>query len=299
MDRDEKMVYLNGRFIPRGDARLDIEDRGSLFADGVYEVVRYFNGQPLGMAEHLKRLKHSLFAVRLNPPPDAAGLDRISDELVRRNATPNATVYWQITRGSAPRDAAFPAGNPPTVLAISYPANRLEDEALPVVLTAVTLPDLRWHRCDIKSLMLLGNVLAKNQALESGADEAILCRGQVVTEGTATSVSIVHGGQLWTHPADQDILDGITRRIVLKLARQLGIKTIEQTFTIDQLKNAHEVMVCGTTKLVAAVGRIDDQAIGDGGIGPVTASLHEAMLGYIHQQCCEQTMTSIDEGEHD
>ena len=281
----EKTVYLNGQFLPRSQASLDIEERGVFFADGVYEVVRYFNGQALGMDDHLERLERSLEAIRLEPPPQTRQLDEISDELIRRNATPDATVYWQITRGSAPRDAAFPVDVKPTLLAMAYPAQPLDTQPRPAVLSAILTPDLRWHRCDIKSLMLLANVLAKNAALDAGADEAILHRDDVVTEGTATSVCIVHRGELWTHPADHEILDGITRRIVLRLARELGIATIERPFTVDQLLTADEVLICGTTKLVAAVGRVGDHVIRDGVIGPVTQRLYTAIANLIRRQC--------------
>ena len=285
MSHKDKTVYLNGEYLPCCDAHLDVEDRGTFFADGVYEVVRYFGGRPLGMAEHLQRLQRSLSEIRLDPPPETGRLDEISNELVHRNATPDATVYWQVTRGSAPRDAAFPQNTQPTVLAISSPAAPLESETQPTALKAVFVDDLRWHRCDIKSLMLLPNVLAKNQALDAGVDEAILHRGDTVTEGTATSVCIVHNGRLWTHPADQWILDGITRRALLKLARQEGIETVERTFTTDQLLRADEVMLCGTTKLVAGVSWVDSQAIGQETTGPVTNHLHAAMVRYIRRQC--------------
>ena len=278
-------MYLNGQYLPAYSACMGVEERGTFFADGVYEVVRYFAGRPLGMAEHLQRLQRSLREIRLDPPADADHLDEISDELIRRNELTDATVYWQVTRGCAPRDAAFPKGVEPTVLAISYPAAPLDPDGQPAVLKAVLAEDLRWHRCDIKSLMLLANVLAKNEALDAGADEAILHRGDTVTEGTATSVCIVHQGQLWTHPADQWILDGITRRMLLKLAGQEGIETIERPFTVEQLFAADEVILCGTTKLVAAVASIDGRSIGDTTPGPVTDRLHAAMVAHIRQRC--------------
>lgn len=281
----EPYVYLNGQFLPRSQAKLDIEDRGALFADGVYEVVRYFSGRPLAMADHVGRLRESLAAIRLEPHPDAEKLDHVSDELVRRNGYQDATVYWQVSRGSAPRNAAFPKGGRPTVLAISYPAPPLDPQSQPTQIDTILAEDVRWHCCSIKSLMLLGNVLAKNQALDAGADEAILHRGGRVTEGTATSVCIVRDEQLWTHPADRWILDGITRRILLRLARHSGVPVVEKPFEIEALWSASEVMVCGTTKLVASVQRVDQRPIGAGRVGPITKLLYEAMVKYILQAC--------------
>lgn len=291
MSEFEPQVYLNGRYLPRSQATMDIEDRGVFFGDGVYEVVRYFNAKPFAADDHVQRLKNSLAAIRLPQEliPIAGGIKElrgISDELVRRNEMPDATVYWQVTRGSAtPRDAAFPAEVCPTVLVIAYPAPSLEALGQPAGLKAILAPDVRWHNCWVKCLMLLGNVLAKNQAIERGADEAILHRDGVVTEGTATNVMIVHRGELWTHPADQWILDGVTRRVVLKLAREMGMATVERAFTTEQLLGADEVLICGTTKLVAGVTQVDGELIGRGGVGPVTKKLHRAIRAEIERGC--------------
>lgn len=279
-------MYLNGVFLPRSQARLDIEDRGSMFADGVYEVIAYHHGRPLAMREHSDRLRASLQAIELSAPPQVDQLGPISDELVRRNGLENAKVYWQITRGSAPRDHAFPPPDtPPTVFAIAYPMAALDRRSEPAKLRAILVEDIRWHRCSIKSLLLLPNALAKNQAKKAGADEAILHRGPTVTEGTATSVFIVRDNQLWTHPADQWILDGITRRLVLRLAHETGVPAFERTFTTQQLLTADEVLICGTTTPVAGVVQIDQHTLHDGQIGPTTRKLHDALVAYIFQTC--------------
>ena len=278
-------IYLNGQYVPRNEGSLDVEDRGVLFADGVYEVVRFFGGKPLAMQAHVQRMVQSLEAIQISAPPDVSRLDEISRELVRRNNLANATAYWQVTRGASPRNALFPSDVRPTVLVITHPAPPLETASDPPTATAILADDLRWHRCDIKSLMLLPNVLAKNHAAQAGADEAILHRSGTVTEGTATSVAIVRDGHLWTHPTDHWILDGITRRIVFDLAIRSGSNVVMREFHVDDLLTADEVILCGTTKLVTAVLRVEDRLIGTGQIGPVARRLHEAMVRHITTQC--------------
>ncbi len=285
MTSPEAQVYLNGRFVPRSQATLDIEDRGALFADGVYEVVRYYAGRPLAVREHIDRLRGSLDAIQLPPPPQVDRLDAISDELLSRNGLTDAKLYWQVTRGSAPRDHAYPDRPTPTLLAIAYPQPPLDPSAQPPAVRAILTEDLRWHLCSIKSLMLLPNVLAKNAALQAGAYEAILHRGGRVTEATATSVFVVREDQLWTHPADQWILDGITRRMLLDQARQAGMTALEQPFTTTQLLEADEVILCGTTNPVAGVVGVDDRMIGGGGVGPVTKRLHALLMRGIQDAC--------------
>ena len=282
----EPQVYLNGKFIPRSAAKLDIEDRGAMFADGVYEVIRYYAGQAFAMDQHQTRLHESLVAIGLTPPAVIDRLGATSDELIQRNGLTNAKLYWQVTRGSATRDLTFPVNTPPTVLAIAYPEPPLDRTAQLATARAMLTEDLRWHRCSVKSLMLLPNVLAKNAALQAGMDEAILHRDGTVTEGTATSVFIVNRGQVWTHPADQWVLDGITRRAVLDLSRKAGLSTLERVFNTQELLDADEVFLCGTTTHIAAVAAVDAKTIGTGQAGPVTAQLHKALIEHIRQACC-------------
>lgn len=285
MAPQESQVYLNGQFVPRSAAKLDIEDRGALFADGVYEVIRYYAGRSLAMSEHVARLRDSITAIGLTPPQAIDRLDAISDELVQRNGLAEAKLYWQVTRGSAKRDLAFPADTTPTVLGIAYPEPPLDLSAKPTTARAMLTQDLRWHRCSIKSLMLLPNVLAKNAAQQAGMDEAILHRDGTVTEGTVTSVFIVNNGQVRTHPADQWVLDGITRRAVLRLSRNAGLPTVERTFKTDELLGADEVFICGTTTHIAGVVAVDGKNIGTGQIGPITAQLHHDLIEHIRQAC--------------
>lgn len=286
MADNEPLVYLNGGFVPRSQATLDIEDRGAMFADGVYEVIRYYNGRPFRLQDHIHRLRTSLNEIELPPPPAVEHLDAIGNDLLQRNRLGDAKLYWQITRGSAPRDHAFPMpAKPPTVLGIAYQQPPLNSASPAATATAILTEDLRWPMCSIKSLMLLPNVLAKNKARLAGADEAILHRQGRVTEGTATSVFAVRAGELWTHEANQWVLGGITRQALLELARQAGTPVVEQALTTEQLLHADEVLMCGTTSHVTAVVAVDGQPIGDGRIGPITAKLHAALLDHIRQTC--------------
>ncbi len=281
MADSERYVYLNGDIIPRSQAKLDIEDRGAVFADGVYEVTRYYNGNPFAMPEHIARLKRSLAQIQIEEPADVARLDEISGELLRRNSLRDAIVYWQITRGAAPRRHQYPQGVKPTMFVITYAALPFDPTALPACKTAILHEDLRWHQCSIKSLMLLPNVMAKQRAEESGAYEAILHRGETVTEGTATSVMIVRSGELWTHPANALILGSITRAVVLELARKLGITVREETYTVSDLLSADEAIICGTTSHVTPIVSVNGKTIGDGNMGPVTHRLHDALTAHI------------------
>ena len=285
MDEQDTFVYLNGQFLRRSEATLSVEDRGTMFADGVYEVIAYCGGRPLAMEKHLRRLGRSMDAIKLPATEATESLDRVSDELMRRNDYRDAKVYWQVTRGSGHRNHLIDPMMQPTVLVIAYPLPPLDLQAPPPAATAVLVEDQRWANCWIKSLMLLPNVLAMSQARDAGADEAILHRDGTVTEGSATNVLIVRDGQLWTHPTDGRILGGVTRDIMLDLARGMDITCHEQPFSTDELLAAREAMICGTTAYVTAICSVDGNQIGDGKAGPVTVKLHRAMMDYVAGQC--------------
>ncbi|MBI1371152.1 MAG: D-amino acid aminotransferase [Phycisphaera sp.] len=279
------IVYLNGQYISRENATVSVEDRGFMFADGVYEVVRFYNGHALAMRRHLDRLRHSLDAVRIDLPDDVA-FDAISAELVRRNKTPDASVYWQVTRGAAPRHHRFP--DPPvspTTLAIAYPAPPFERDAPVRTLKAITRPDVRWRRCAIKSVSLLPNILDSQAAADVGCDEAILIRDGVVTEGTARSVFIAEAGVLYTHPLTDDILDSITRRIVVELAMREGLTVVEEQFPIERLMNADEVIALGTTTEVASIIEVDGHPVGGGAAGRIAQRLFTLFRDFIVEAC--------------
>ena len=284
----QPIIYLNGKFIPRDQATLDIEDRGALFADGVYEVVRYYAGRSRAIDKHLARLHHSLESIGIARNAQIDSLIEVSDALVAQNNLPDAKLYWQVTRGSAPRDHIYPRNVSPTVMAIAYPGTPLEPDAPAKAVKCILLDDERWHNCNIKSLMLLPNVIAKNKAADAGAYEAILHRAGIVTEGCATSLFIVRKDGIWTHPEGRWILPGVTRSMVIDLAIGLGIKVHEASYAVDELLAADEVFLTGTTTHVAGVVAIDDVVIGDGKVGPVTAKLQAAFLQEVVRTCLKR-----------
>lgn len=279
-------VYLNGQWVEKSQAMVNVEDRGFMFADGVYEVVRYYNGRPVAMARHVERMAHSLQAIRIRLPDNPPAFDEISDQLVRRNAMPDCYVYWQVTRGVAMRNHKFPLPPvAPTVLAIAYHAAAF-DPAMPTPrLKAVTRSDDRWMRCEIKAVSLLANVLARQDAADAGCDEAILIRDDVVTEATARSVLIVEGDTITTHPLDGRILDSITRQIVLDEARAAGYRVVEAYYPPSRLRTAHEVIAVGTTTEVAAVIELDAEPVADGQPGRVANDLFRRYRRYVAHEC--------------
>jgi D-alanine transaminase len=281
----DPIIYLNGRFLPKSDATMSVDERGTLYADGVYEVLRYYAGRPLAMDLHMARMRQSLEGIRITPPDAFDRFTELAGVLLEKNGLTDARLYWQITRGAAPRKPKFPKDVPPTVLMAVDPLDPL-DPLVPVpTKTATLLPDERWSNCWIKSLMLLPNILAANEAHDAGYEAGILQRDGVVTEATNANAMIVRDGELWTHPADRWVLNGVTRQLVLQLAGQLGVTVCEQNFGTEQLRTADEVLLTGTTLHVATVSHIDGEPIGDGTTGPVTQRLHDALVQYITSEC--------------
>ncbi len=285
----DSRVYINGQFHDPDAATLSVEDRGTLFADGVYEVTHYFFGQAFAMDEHLARLRRSLAGIRLAEPPHVAELPRVSDQLVAELGVASASVYWQVTRGPARRDHRLPAQTRPTVLVMAYKSPKAQQALNPdgPVRTArvVLAEDLRWRQCWIKSLMLLPNALARDAAIAAGANDALMHDNGLVTEASASNAFVVRRGELYTHPADGRILPGITRGVLIDLARAEGIGVHEQAVTLDELRTAEEAFICSTTTNVTAVTHVDGQPIGDGQPGPVTHRLHRAITNHILQMC--------------
>ncbi len=278
------IVYYNYGFMAKDEVCISPDDRGFLFGDGVYEVLHAWDGQLFEADAHFARLEHSLGELRI-AFRDLARLRTAMEVLLQRNDLTRgpARIYCQITRGVAPREHAFPDPNtPPTV----YVA--VESYAPPVALwehgvRALFVPDLRWGRCDIKSLNLLGNVLATQRAKEAGAYDAILMRDDTVTEGSHTGVCAVLDGTVVTHPLTPEILGSVTRDAVLRLCHELVIPCAERAITRASLLEADEVMLLGTTSGVMPVIEIEGQSIGEGRPGPVTRrlqqALHSRMLG--------------------
>ena len=274
--------WLNGEWLPRDRAMVPVDDRGFLFGDGVYEVLRATAGRFFEPARHAERLGASLAAIRIaheRARPDA--IIRVMHELLERNglATSDATAYVQVTRGVAPRRHAFPdPGTPPTVFVAVAPFAPRVRECTDGV-AAITHPDQRWGRCDIKSVNLLANVLANEAAHARDAYEAILVREDgSVTEATHSSVFAVVGDELRTHPLGERVLPGITRAVVIEHARELGVPVHEEPLQLAELAGAAEVFITGTSTDVMPIVRLDGRPVGDGKPGRVTRMLYEALM---------------------
>jgi D-alanine transaminase len=269
------MVLFRDRILDDADVRISHLDRGYCFGDGIYEVLRVYNGQFYAWDKHMARLLRSLEAVRIPLPYPMARMERLLEDLRAASNVREGSLYMQITRGEAPRSHAFPESCVP-VLAAWCNAYPRPVQVIREGIDVVTVADIRWLRCDIKSLNLLPNVLAKQEAKEKGADEAILHRDGTVTEGSSGNLMIVRGGAIRTHPADNLILPGVTRAVTIELARGLGIPLREEEFSVSALMEADEVFVTGTTVEVCPVRSVDGKKIRDGKPGAVTRRLQEA-----------------------
>ncbi|WP_066366882.1 D-amino-acid transaminase [Neobacillus fumarioli] len=278
-------VIVNGNFVDRSEAKVDIEDRGYQFGDGVYEVIRVYNGKMFTLAEHLKRFAKSLDSIGVSHAYTEQQLTVMLQELIERNSLKTGIIYMQMTRGVAPRNHAYPAGDvQPTFVAYTKGMER-PVENLKNGVKAILTEDIRWLRCDIKSLNLLGNIMAKQKAVLSGCYEAIQYRGQAVTEGSSSNILIVNKDVVITHPSDQRILKGITKEVILQLCRTNQITVEERVFTLDELADADEVFLTSTTGEVMPIIEIDGRKVKDGVPGSVTRKLQELFSKEIEKQC--------------
>lgn len=269
-------VYLNGSYVPYEQALIPFEDRGMLFADGIYEVVRAYNGRLFEMEAHLERMVASAAELRL-ALPTALELAEIVRGVLARSGLTDASVYIQVTRGFAgPRAHALPQGIRPSVFAAARPVPKPDATHLRDGAFGITVPDRRWHMCHVKSVGLLLNTLAKQAAIEAGAQEALFVRDGVITEGSATNAFAVFGEAVHTHPEGPHILSGITRQIICTLCRQEGIPIREEPFLVSRLYRADEVFVSGTNSEVLPLREVDGRTIGEGTPGPVTRRLQGA-----------------------
>jgi D-alanine transaminase len=278
-------VLLQGQLIEREQANVDIEDRGYQFGDGVYEVIRIYNGKMFTSDLHLNRLYESASKIGITIPFQKEKLKDLLYQLIAENNLELGTVYMQVTRGASPRNHVFPDSSVEPVLTASTKVFPRSIEILEQGIKAITLEDIRWLRCDIKSLNLLGNIMAKQKAVEAGCFEAIQYRSGTVTEGSSSNVSIVKDGVVFTHPANNLILNGISRQVMLKTCENSGTQVKEETFTLDQLMNADEVFISGTTVEIAPVVEIDGKRIGDGKLGPITSRLQDLFRSEIEAEC--------------
>ncbi|WP_371017356.1 D-amino-acid transaminase [Pseudalkalibacillus sp. JSM 102089] len=265
------MILFNQDLITREQATIDIEDRGYQFGDGVYEVIRIYNGSFFELEAHLERLERSASEIKISLPFTQKEIQEKIEQLAAANRLHSGHVYMQVTRGVAPRNHPFPAKSDPVLVAYTKEYEKEPSRALG---KAIFMEDIRWLRCDIKSLNLLGNVLAKQSATEQNVDEAIFHRGDLVTEGSSTNVFIVKNNILYTHPANNFILEGITRRVILSVASELGIQIKEEAFTKQELLESDEVFISSTTQEARPIVEVDGRQIGNGKEGEITSSLH-------------------------
>ncbi|QRM55447.1 D-amino-acid transaminase [Sinorhizobium sp. BG8] len=277
-----RYAYVNGRYLRHADAGVHIEDRGYQFADGVYEVCEVRHGQIVDLTRHLNRLDRSLGEIRIRAPMSRAALVGIIRELLRRNRVRNGLFYLQVTRGVARRDHVFPSAETPASLVITAkstdPGIIAGKNAKGI--KAVTVPENRWDRVDVKTIGLLPNVLARQQAREAGAQEAIFVDSDgLVTEGAATNVWLVDSsGRLVTRPAEHGILRGITRTTLMDVAARLGLEIEERAFSVEEMRSAREVFITAATSICFPVVEIDGVPIANGHPGMAAQRIREAFF---------------------
>jgi len=269
-------TYFNGKFIPKEEVRISPDDRGFLFADGVYEVIRWYEGIFYDINSHLTRLKRSLRELRINWP-DSDSFPSIADELIKINKLENqpSMVYLQVTRGVSRRSHSFPSPEvPPTVYAYAWsfkPESNLKETGIKVMLKE----DIRWSRCDIKSVALLPNTISFQEAHENGSKECIFVRNGLITEGSHSNIFFVIDGTLYTHPESNHVLSGITRKNVLRIAEESGIKIREEALQENRIRFVREAFITNTSAEVTPVTELGGNTLGDGVPGPVTLIIRD------------------------
>ena len=269
-------VYLNGDFVALEEARVPVLDRGFIFGDGIYEVVPVYARRPFRWPQHLARLKRSLAAIGIDNPRDDAGWTQLVADLVTRHEWPDQFVYLQVTRGVARRDHAFPKGVQPTVFAMSSQLVLPTATQIGQGVAAITLPDERWLHCDIKSISLLGNVLARQAAVQAGAAECVMLRDGLLTEGSASNIWVARGGRLFGPPKDNLVLEGVRYGLIQELCADTGIELQTRRILREEVEAADELILSSATKEVLAITTLDGRPVGTGRPGPLFARLHAA-----------------------
>ena len=277
-----RIAYVNGRYVSHDQAHVHVEDRGYQFSDGVYEVAAVFGGRVIDEEPHLDRLERSLRELSMVLPIPRRALKLVTREVLRRNRVRDGIVYLQVTRGAAARDHPFPETPDGAVVLTARPMQWPETAAADRGADVVSIPDGRWGRCDVKSVSLLPNVLAKQAARERDAYEAWFVDSEGrVTEGSSTNAWIVdNAGRVATRDLEANILGGITRQTVIRLAREAGVEVVERAFTLVEAKAAPEAFLTSTTSFVRSIVRIDGDPVGNGKPGPVTLRLRDLYLTY-------------------
>lgn len=273
-----RVVYVNGSYVPEDQGKISIFDRGFLFADGIYEVTAVVKGRLVDYDAHMERLERSLREIRLDWPCSKEELKAMHLDMVKRNNLDEGWIYMQITRGSADRDFKFPKGVKPTLIAFTQAKKLVDNPDAVRGVSVITVPDIRWARRDIKSVMLLAPVLGKQAAYEAGAFEAWMVEDGKVTEGTSSNAYIVKDGKVITRGLSNNILAGCTRRALFRLAKEKGLTFEERLFTPDEAYEADEAFLTSASNFVMPIVEIDNKRVGGGQPGPVTRKLREIFL---------------------
>ena len=280
MFNDVVKVYVNGRFLAPQDATVSPFDRGFIFGDGIYEVIPAYGGRPFRWPQHLDRLNGNLSEVGIPEPMSSDEWASVLKELLTAGGDKDQSIYLQVTRGVAPRDHAFPAGAIPTVFAYNQILHPVPEKILREGVTAMTMQDIRWQRCDIKTTSLLASVWLRQQAIATGASEAILVRDGEVTEGAATNVFAVIDNTIYTAPHSTKLLPGVTRDLIVELLRSHKLDHQEKSFSMEQMRAAQEIWLSSSTKELVPVVRLDGAPVANGRPGPVFHQVYALFQEY-------------------
>ena len=276
----DPIVYLNGEFMPLADAKVPVLDRGFIFGDGIYEVIPAYGKRLFRLDEHLDRLNNSLDATRIPNPYPESEWKKILSQIVMKNDAEDQSIYLQVTRGVAKRDHAFPEKITPTVFMMSNPLVVTSEEMFNKGIAVITLDDIRWQYCNIKAITLLPNILLRQTAIDEGAQEAILVRGGEVTEGSASNIFIVIDGVIKTPPKSSRLLPGVTRDLIVELAKNNGMQCIEANFSRTELEAADEIWMSSSMKEVMPIVKLNDEIVGDGKPGTITRQMYQIFQDY-------------------
>ncbi len=273
-----RIAYVNGDFVPLEGAKISVLDRGFLFADGVYEVTAVIDGKLVDNEAHLARLERSLGEIEMDHPVSMEDLTALQLELARRNNLTEGGIYLQITRGAAERDFAYPKDVKPSLVMFTQERNLVHDPRAETGVDVITTPDLRWKRRDIKSVAMLAQAMAKQEAAKVGAAEAIMVEDGLVTEGSSSTAWIVKNGKLITRNLSNSVLPGVTRLSVLALCREQNLEVEERTYTVEEMYEADEAFITAATTLVMPVVKVDERILSNGAPGPIGSRLRSLYI---------------------
>ena len=273
-------AFLNGKYLPLEECRISVLDRGFIFGDGIYELITVYKNNAFYLAQHLERLRRSMNEIKITSPYSNAEWETLVKNLIQQSDHDDLAIYIQVTRGVAPRDHIFPKSTQATVFAMANPLPLVSNEHLEKGVELITSNDVRWQRCDIKVIGLLANILAKEEAAQVSAVEAIMVRDDYALEGSASNLFVARGGVVYTHPKDNLILPGITRDFILELLGELGIECKQQRIPKAWLYSSDELWITSSTKEVLAATKIDGKRIADGKPGKLWRKTYDLYQQY-------------------